>query len=448
MANVDWQVKHVPFDLTYVGSTVDITCPGLGACKAAVLYVTHNNTGEGMHQYIFTSQGFYAAGGANAIGISSQDGAATSNVNSVHDAGMAVSIPNNTTGWAATSRWSAAAITDGIRLTKVTHTIGYNFRGIAVMYYGDGITQAWTGANYVHSASQTITLGWEPNQGYAMTNQIVGLNTELAGSRFSSGWWADTPINPIAIGTRQGSVSFAIEDNSATAKCATEHQSVHAMHCRDPNGTGNEAGWTIVPTATGITINKAGTTPTNTVGFFLLMKVEDSPERFIARDTHDISGATFKISAQNYDMATNIHMFQNNNGALNTKNTLNDTLNGSLMWWGMAENKTWCHGMVDDNGAATMNCGSWHYHSKAVHYNATQGVDAEWTAKPYYNGSTNGNFRLDYTNTPSVNAYFTGLVDQTERRHIWNGDGDRVNEMYSGADPVQYVYSGSERIYG
>jgi len=196
---------HATRSFAAANATGDITVAGFGPVKAAIIMATAGPTNQANGSIAF----YTAAEGAKANGVASQGvSAATSNTGSQKKNNVGIVIPQNSNGFSQVE-YTVAAITDGLRFTKVAaNTGGQPIQVQCIFFAGDDIQVA---LREVSATGGSITgLGFQPNMAIATSvGRGVG---DASGSQSSICFGA---ITDNSVGITQGA-TFSVGRSGLT----------------------------------------------------------------------------------------------------------------------------------------------------------------------------------------------------------------------------------------
>ena len=236
---------------------IDFTYDGFGTPDAAIFFMGKPTASNTIHGSGGMSIGIWCEDGQGAIGWQGNTAAATSIQHRGISKTKCIYFPGN---GAMDTEVSCSAITDGVRLNRVTN--GSNRDGFIILLKGVTDADFWTGSN----ASGTHTVGFKPDLVMAMTTCNSGA--------FDGGPKTISNVSyGFAIDGAEKAISIRANHNSSNASCGMRMSSGKLLHQVDTSGNTDWYLDTSAFTSTGFTKTLTGTASDDII--LVSLKFED-----------------------------------------------------------------------------------------------------------------------------------------------------------------------------
>ena len=234
------QMRIVKATLDRTASTQDFTVSGFGTPKFAI--IMHGSSDPAFSLAFDANMrgsfGFWCANGQGAVGWANQDSVSTTNCGRHLSTTYAIAMPDYA-GSALDTAYTASAVTDGIRLTKTTNAMSYDFECQVVLFGGSGILNVDVGTqDFISSANISgISDGgaFTPNWLMVISANTATTDATNNHSAVSIGVAAKDINGAGGSGITNTCQSWHMLDNQATAVC-------HAMHAESYAAVRNNFG--------------------------------------------------------------------------------------------------------------------------------------------------------------------------------------------------------------
>lgn len=442
--------------------TVDVTEPGFGTPKFAIMVAVNNDAGADT-TYRRDMVGFVSPDfpGGISVSYSSEHNVSISNAaNGVQEGIHSVNYNGTTVAF----QYVMSSITDGYRFTRVTNSFGGSKRFWVYVVWGDSVLNTKITQQSSNAASGSITgVGFKPNWAMVVSGSTtVGWPTLEGGNArgMSVGiaclspqaWYPGTPSGVIS----QGVSAMYERDGSGTSATANFSQNGRVAHCQDPS---NILTWSVSLSS----FDADGLSWTRQLGNtggvmeFLLAEFDT--------DDIDLEGFNFHMSRNSYDAApatqetiaigwpcssflSFCNLSPDQAGTVATTGSYPGVMNYSMG----ANFRTFCCAGYTQDGQGTTNTGgavtpsAENFHLELWDNRGVAIFDGYWDcggpveATPQGPGhNLGGSWRLTYLNAPAFTvAYNTIMIGDQYRMVVANGEV--VGNILDGAgNPVTQI---------
>lgn len=455
-------------DISSATSTYDFTVPDFGTPKFALIWTGASNPGSSLRysSFGFMSFGWWCANGQGSVGVRTASNVSTTLLGRNTSATRALAVPN-LTGTGLDLDYTASAITDGIRLTKNTHTLGTSKICQVMLFGGSDILNVDTWGQDVNGSTSITGLSdggaFTPNWCLFGTvgDGAVGPSTN---ARPCIGF-AVKNYNGAATGTLKSQCLSYMSANGATTSVSSTNLSSHAIEEYDPTA-GAGAGYMDVTSFSSGAINytEAWSSANYAIGLaveFTTSNTDFFQDRLanIAIDeagTDVLSYASLVADADNFvGPGLMFCSAQDTQGTAQTSGTFNAAW--SIMAWDTAGNMGG-FSFSDQDGVSTTDTGG-HVNDYTYLQMNPPGFSGAGTLFEGYMTSQVQGFEFKYvTGKDPTSLSQTGL--KVKMTMLCFGSG--IREMYKGdvmitprrgtgsgstSYPMQ-VYKGSTKVWG